>query len=212
MLKLQDIDPGVNRNSALRCSIKRGFLDITKLLLGDLRVDPSARNNSAIRRKSSLLAFPFLFFSAFVSPFFNLTFSTNFLVAVRRGYIQLIELLLADPRVNPADRNNAPIRDAAKRNLLDIAKLLLKGLFQFSDFFFRNFFFIFLIFFAFWISFFSLFFFNPNDFVVFSSLARLLEILFLLFEFFLNVLLFLPLLIVIFLLIFFSRSPSFSPF
>ena len=44
--------------------------------------------------------------------------------------IEVIKILLADPRVNPGDQNNQAIINAAKRGKVEIVKLLLDSVFQ----------------------------------------------------------------------------------
>jgi len=46
-------------------------------------------------------------------------------VASQNGHLDIIQLLLSDPRVNPADNNNGAIRYASKNGHLDIVQLLL---------------------------------------------------------------------------------------
>jgi len=46
-------------------------------------------------------------------------------IASERGYPELVELLLQDPRVDPSDRDNEAIRIASERGHPNIVELLL---------------------------------------------------------------------------------------
>jgi hypothetical protein len=65
------------------------------VLLQDSRVDPTACDNYAIR------------------------------MASRRGHVEVVRVLMRDPRVNPAARNCA-FRDALEKGQVEVAKVLLE--------------------------------------------------------------------------------------
>ena len=68
---------------------------MVKILLRDPRVDPSDRNNEAIRWAS------------------------------KNGHESVVEILLKDSRVDPSDRYNEAIRVASEKGHLEVVKLLL---------------------------------------------------------------------------------------
>jgi ankyrin repeat protein len=71
-------------------------LDIVKELMKDERVDPSDKNNWAIRYASE------------------------------KGHLDMVKELMKDKRVDPSDRNNWAIRYASDWGHLDVVKELLK--------------------------------------------------------------------------------------
>jgi ankyrin repeat protein len=77
-------------------SIRDNDIGQVRLLLQDPRVDPSARNNVAIR------------------------------FAAANGHLEVMPLLLQDHRVDPSARYNEAIREAARKGHLEIVRLLLQ--------------------------------------------------------------------------------------
>jgi hypothetical protein len=81
----------INASCSARC------IDVMKVLLKDPRVNPSARNNTAI------------------------------ITASRWELLDMMELLMSDPRVNPAARANKALRGSMKANYqrsYEVAKML----------------------------------------------------------------------------------------
>jgi len=75
-------------------AIDEGDFDKTVNLLHDSRVDPTLRNNYALRH------------------------------AAKYGYLPIVKLLLADSRVDPTALDNMAIKDAAYEGMVAIVKLL----------------------------------------------------------------------------------------
>ena len=76
--------------------IRKGNLAAVNRLLADPRVDPSARDNTAI------------------------------IEVCARGHLEVVERLLADPRVNPSDVNNYALKSACANGHLAVVKRLLE--------------------------------------------------------------------------------------
>ena len=72
-----------------------GYINFVKLLLQDPRVNPSDKDNKAIR------------------------------LASKYGRIEVVKLLLQDTRVDPSDINNYAIRWASAMGYVEVVKLLL---------------------------------------------------------------------------------------
>ena len=70
------MDPGGERNRAIKAASKNGHLGVVNRLLEDFRVDPSAGNNYAIQQAS------------------------------KNGHLEVVERLLQDPRVKHLDLPN----------------------------------------------------------------------------------------------------------
>jgi len=93
---LKNCPMGLRRYHILQTPCQEGWLDMTRLLLEDSRIDPSARRNRAIQ------------------------------IACRKGHLEIVKCLLADSRVDPSDSHNKAIKSACINGNLEIVKCLLK--------------------------------------------------------------------------------------
>jgi hypothetical protein len=89
---LEQVEPDLHE--ALGEAAIWGFTDAVKLLLLDARVDPSARDNQALR------------------------------CAAGKGHLEIVKLLLSDARVDPSAKNNVALDLASDRGHLEIVTLL----------------------------------------------------------------------------------------
>ncbi len=154
LLTDQRADPSIDDNSAIRKASENGHTEIVKLLLADpypyilivanqaasvddhtyfeqllvadKRVDPSSKNNKAIRMASkngNIEVVKLLLADQRVDP------SDPNNEAIRwasdGGHLEVVKLLLADQRVDPSDMNNDAIRMASKNGNTEVVKLLL---------------------------------------------------------------------------------------
>jgi ankyrin repeat protein len=101
-------------------------LEVVQLLLSDLRVDPSAENDYAIKWASNnghLEVVQLLLSDPRVDP------STNDNAAIRwasgNGHLEVVQLLLSDTRVNPSAMDNYAIQLASEKGHLEVVQLLL---------------------------------------------------------------------------------------
>lgn len=96
------VNPGDNDNYAIRWTCEKGHTKIAKILLDDRRVDPTAKDNEPIIR------------------------------AVRRGHIDIVNLLLAwngpDRRVDPNARDGKPLKIAKKYGFIIIERSLRRAI------------------------------------------------------------------------------------
>jgi ankyrin repeat protein len=104
-----------------------GHLKVINLLLQDERVDPSARNNVAIRsasQKGHLAVVERLLQDERVDPSIIANAAIRF--ASMHGHLAVVERLLQDPRVDPSDNNNYSIRYASCCGHLAVVEILLQ--------------------------------------------------------------------------------------
>jgi hypothetical protein len=119
-LKNKNINPSLYDNSAIKIATRHHYTEITKMLLNDPRVDPSVDDNFAILYTSNpeiikmLLTHPKVDTSGYkiISNYSDC------------GYVELVEILLNDPRVNPSVNKNLPLRLAYKQENREIVFLL----------------------------------------------------------------------------------------
>jgi ankyrin repeat protein len=90
------IDPGVDDSYLLLFAAQTGYVEMTRFLLSQPSVDPSANNNTAIEEACN-----------------------------NGGNLEIVQLLMADKRVNPADETCIAFDRACQGGNLDIVKLLL---------------------------------------------------------------------------------------
>lgn len=98
-LLLKRFDPNehnVDHIPAICVASSRGHVEVVTLLLKDKRVDPTIKNNMAIRWSAE------------------------------KGHTKIVKLLLNDPRIDPSDRNNYALEMATLNGHLGVVKLLLK--------------------------------------------------------------------------------------
>lgn len=88
-------DPGINSSSMLRGAVKARDIASVKKLLQDERIDPSAKNNYALKK------------------------------ACRKGFTRIVTLLLAHPKVDPGAEDNYAIKFASERGHAKVVRLLL---------------------------------------------------------------------------------------
>jgi ankyrin repeat protein len=108
------VNPGDSNNLALRKAVLGGHTQVVRRLLQSPSVNPSAR--SII----SSLGLRIVGTDEFGSM-------TPLEIAAAKGYDEIADILLSDPRVNPADRNNKALLLASRNNHVDIVKKLLQN-------------------------------------------------------------------------------------
>mmetsp|Transcript_30054 Transcript_30054/g.36586 ORF Transcript_30054/g.36586 Transcript_30054/m.36586 type:complete len:214 (+) Transcript_30054:1416-2057(+) len=90
------IDPAVDDSYLLFFAAQTGYVEMTRFLLSQPSVNPSANNNTAIEEACN-----------------------------NGGNLEIVQLLMADKRVNPADKKCIAFDRACQGGNLDIVKLLL---------------------------------------------------------------------------------------
>ena len=107
-------------------SIQHDHLEIVKLLLSHDRIDPSAKNNHAIRWASEhghLDVVKLLLSDARVDPAADDNYAIRW--ASHYGHLEVVKLLLSDTRVDPSTGINCAIRWASFNGHQEVVKLLL---------------------------------------------------------------------------------------
>jgi ankyrin repeat protein len=108
-------------------SCNNGYTDVVELLLQDKRVDPSVRNNYAIRWASKYGhtdVVELLLQDKRVDP--SDGDNEAILYASEKGHTEIVRMLLKDSRVDPSDWDNSAILYASKNGHTEIVKLLLQ--------------------------------------------------------------------------------------
>ena len=117
-------NPHAHANSPICDAARNGHTEIVRLLIGDPRVDPSARDNRYFiyfilflfetKESDNILLYLLLFQTAIIISI-NLFFS-NFNRAIRysarHGHLKIVKLLLSDPRTDIQSRDNYSLRYA----------------------------------------------------------------------------------------------------
>src|SRR3990170_2153039 len=85
-----------NIQKLFKLACKNNNIEVVKLLLQDLRVDPSDQSNDAI------------------------------IWASQSGHVEIVKLLLQDPRVDPSGKDNKAIGFAISLGHIEVVKLLLQ--------------------------------------------------------------------------------------
>ena len=120
------VDPAASGNCPIRWAAHNGHVKVVELLLANSRVNPAAAGSYTVRHFSGRRVVcehnmdpP--------DPTYP-TRGNNFAIcwASRNGHFNIVALLLADRRVNPAADNNFAIRYAAQEGHLAVVELLLK--------------------------------------------------------------------------------------
>ncbi len=112
-------------NALLSAAKNKNNLAI-KVLLTDQRADPSADDNSAIRKASEnghTEVVKLLLEDKRVDPSVDNNYAIRW--ASIKGHIEIMKLLIEDQRVDPSADNNYAIRWASVRGHLEVVKLLL---------------------------------------------------------------------------------------
>ncbi|KAI9344387.1 ankyrin repeat-containing domain protein [Obelidium mucronatum] len=137
-MSLDRVDPSDSANDAIRCASQQGHTEIVKLLLTDPRVDPSALNNEAIRlasrygRYETVELLLSLDSKYKIDPAAANQQSIRHACEVRHSLKEpnnagrLVQLLLADRRVDPTVNQSEAFWKAADRGNLEIVKALLE--------------------------------------------------------------------------------------
>ncbi len=123
LLKMQQIDPTSMDNLAIVNASIMGNAEIVEMLLMDGRVDPSVDNNAALVGAASC----------------GVQYSCTSLCSADIGhlkiikdspieqYVRIVELLLANKRVNPSTENNRALYESIRNTHDEIAVLLLNA-------------------------------------------------------------------------------------
>ncbi len=105
---------------------KTGDIDKVKLLLTNPKVNPTVKDNQAIRLASlngHLEVVRLLLNDPRVDPAAGNSYAIR--RASANGYTEVVRLLLNDPRVDPAAENNEAIQLASLNGYLEVVRLLL---------------------------------------------------------------------------------------
>lgn len=127
LLANEKVDPAAVENEAIRNACRYNRTEVAKLLLSDKRVNPSSRNNDAIcfafSNRNSDIVHLLMENERFDS------FGSNFIFqrACECGYIKIVELLLADERINQDANGITALLLAMKNNKPEIIKILLES-------------------------------------------------------------------------------------
>lgn len=129
------VDPNPYKGVLLFSSLKKGNLDIAKLIIEDERTDPSVSNSNAIQIACNLgytSIVELLLKDERIDPTYNdncITFASN------KGYYDIIKLLINDKRMIANNYNYYnEINNAAKKGYTDIFKLLIDNNLDTVDF------------------------------------------------------------------------------
>ena len=137
------VNPGDQHNQAIINAAQRDALDIVRILKADPRVNPADQNNQAIinatqrenvetynhaiimaARYAKVETVKLLFaHPRVINP--GDQHNQAIINAAQRDALDIVRILIADPRVNPADQNNQAIINAAEQDNLEIFQLLL---------------------------------------------------------------------------------------
>jgi len=130
MVKLLMSDPRVNPadldNYAIQSASVQGHADVVKLLLTDKRVDPNPGLISPFTlamRENHLDVVKVLLEDSRVNPAegnFALGYASQY------GFVEIVELLLNQPKVDPTSNDNFAIRMASQHGRTEVVKLLLE--------------------------------------------------------------------------------------
>lgn len=105
------IDPSVDDSYLLFFAAQTGYVEMTRFLLSQPSVDPSANNNTAIEEAcnngGNLEIFKLLMADKRVNPGDEKCIAFD--RACQGGNLEIVKLLLDDPRVEPGARDNAAI-------------------------------------------------------------------------------------------------------
>jgi ankyrin repeat protein len=125
---LQDsrVDPSVELNFAMEYSANEGHIEIVKLLLKDWRHDPFQSSGAIYRACSSnnTTMLRFLLQNSLVL-FTGYNARMAIIMASSYGSTECVEILLQDPRIDPAVEDNQPFLRACQYNKLETVKVLL---------------------------------------------------------------------------------------
>jgi len=123
-------DPTFENNNTLIRTVKRGHSKVLSLLLKDKRVDPSVNNSKVLQMSKSAANLILLLKDGRVDPTVD---DNNILLhAATRGYVEVVRLLLADPRVDPMVgkylwfQNMGAFHAAVGCGKVEVVKLFLK--------------------------------------------------------------------------------------
>eukprot|EP01117_Protostelium_nocturnum_P013684 TRINITY_DN5129_c0_g1_i1.p1 TRINITY_DN5129_c0_g1~~TRINITY_DN5129_c0_g1_i1.p1 ORF type:complete len:367 (+),score=80.15 TRINITY_DN5129_c0_g1_i1:103-1101(+) len=122
LLKMPEINP--SKPHFIRISAALGYEELVRVLMSDPRVDPSSENNSVIQSASwygHYGAVKALLQDPRVDP---TRYSLHF--ACKVGNLELVKLLLEDPRSLPSSNQNQAFRNACKFGHALVVEELLK--------------------------------------------------------------------------------------
>lgn len=121
------VDPSCMGNLAVRIASSRGHLSIVGLLMTDSRVDATAHRNQALRdacANGHLAVVQLLLYSIgdrVDSEILGISMSW----AISNGHAGIVNMLLRDERVDPAEFENSALCVASEKGYLDIVERLL---------------------------------------------------------------------------------------
>ncbi|KAJ3252007.1 hypothetical protein HK103_001882 [Boothiomyces macroporosus] len=119
------VDPSFDSDLALRIACKKGYFDITKLLVSDSRVNIHSQANYALcwAARKGHLAIVKLLVEKGADPSDNDNFSLKH--SCRNGHYEIVKLLLQDSRVDKHADNDYAIAWAQEKGFEQIVQLLL---------------------------------------------------------------------------------------
>jgi hypothetical protein len=130
LLKDERVDPGVDDNRLIEgiyfnCQFDKSFIDVMKLLLGDIRIYLSMNN-----REKNYWFLENYSIAMNIMKKNNIRFNVNNNCLIKQaseyGYLKIVKELLKDNMVNPSDDKNYSIRMASCNGHLDVVKELMK--------------------------------------------------------------------------------------
>jgi ankyrin repeat protein len=121
------IDPAVDDSYLLFFAAQTGYVEMTRFLLSQPSIDPSANNNTAIEEAcnngGNLEIVHLLLADKRVNPADDACIAFD--RACQGGNLDIVKLLLGDPRVEPSARNNAAIMLGFEYGQLDVINYIL---------------------------------------------------------------------------------------
>ncbi len=123
LLDDERVDPTFNKNIALRHATTNNNICVVELLLNDKRIEPVVWNFDLMHIvcvEGYVDIFKLLLSNNKIEPGHCIRY------AAYGGFLEIVNCLLQDPRVDPSADNNIAIRYATERNHIEIVKLLLE--------------------------------------------------------------------------------------
>ena len=122
-------DPSAERDYAIQFASEFGHADVVELLLKDSRVNPAANDNASLKvacRKGFTRIVKLLLTSG--HPSVDPSAENDFCIvnASRNGYLDIVQMLLRDQRVNPSAQNNSAYKWAQHNRHKQVMHCLTK--------------------------------------------------------------------------------------
>jgi ankyrin repeat protein len=134
LLRHPKVDPTASDNHAIRVASEKGHTEVVKLLLADPRVDATDKDNYAIQKASEyghaevvklLLDYKGDDQRKPVDPGANNNYAIGMACTLGGKHLDVVKLLLHDPRVDPSANDNRALKIACQEKHTKIVELLL---------------------------------------------------------------------------------------